>query len=123
MSYTKDQEYHFQLLQQNRLTLFAGSDNLMRECIDMFFRNSAGILEKIEEGIQEADYSKVRDQAHKLKGILKLFTDESTVTLCRELEQRASYNKAGELETTYSSLRDELGWVINSLHNYKSQHL
>lgn len=67
----------------------SGSDEFMIDMIDLFLDQTPAYFEQIEQHIQEGNWSKVADIAHKVKPTLAFMGVDSAKDSMAEIEQNA----------------------------------
>ncbi len=119
---SSDKEKYLQKLHEHKDSIFAGSENLMKECVDMFLQTYENHIEKIESSIQRTDFNGLKDAVHKYKGSLKLFTDGMIIEVCKQLEQTAQTQNGSKSGELFQELMTENDLLCQALQEYSSTH-
>ena len=118
-----DYSSYFQTLKTNKTNLFADSDQLMKDCMQMFFDGYNGHLERIEQAIERKDFKTIKEAVHKFKGSLKLFSDESLIHLCKTLENSALDQNVNDIPVIYEKLSSEVNVLYGAMQEFNRTEL
>lgn len=66
---------------------FAGMERSLASGIELFLRDSPGMLRRIHDALEACDTDGLCHAAHTLKGTAAMFRAPSIVSLCRTIEQ------------------------------------
>ena len=89
----------------------SGTEDLMRELIEIYLEDSPEMLERIESALGAGDAGKLHEAAHALKGLVGNFFADSVFSMVTDFDSAA---RAVGLERAQSSYR-ELGNSVRQL--------
>lgn len=101
------------------LARVGGSQELLREIIELFLEDSPKLLEDIRSALQDGDTQAAYRAAHTLKGSAGNFDAHDVVTLAQRLEARTHEGNLAAARTVFVSLELETRALLASLHDTK----
>ena len=92
---------------------------LVKECFDDFETDSVKQLQAINENINAGDFSRLKANAHKLKGTLRYLAAENASKLAFTLETMGTDKNLVSAKETFDNLANECKRVIAYMAKYK----
>jgi HPt (histidine-containing phosphotransfer) domain-containing protein len=94
-------------------------NDVIIEVIDIYASELDERLAAIDSNIAEADFVKLKFNAHSFKGFVASFMDSEPYELCRKLEQMALNNEIDGLHEIFSKLKATSNSLLNELLAYR----
>jgi len=92
-----------------------GDFDLFLELSELFFEDSAALLNKIEDSIKNKDSDALRKSAHTLKGAVSNFSAQKAYDAAYELEMAGKDNIMDSADKKLDTLKNEIAEVINAM--------
>ena len=107
-------EGHIDLQQLKRI--MRGKKSLLENCFQAFESTYPALIEKITTCIEKNEYDELKNNAHRLKGMLKYLAADNAATLAGQLESMGvSGNTIISADITVQTLKDECLKVIDCI--------
>ena len=90
----------------------AGDESLVNEVLDLFRKESAGLLGDIRTAVVTREPIAVKKTAHRLKGALVSLGAAPSVAAARELEQLGSEGTVARFEPAFKVLETEMARLM-----------
>ena len=85
-----------------------GDKEFVQEMILLFLEKAPESLQKIIESYHAKDYSRLANQAHKLKSSLQIIGNKEINDIVKEIEQQSIQGSANELTYTVKELEKQM---------------
>jgi len=96
--------------------IMRGKKSLLEKCFQAFESTYPDLIAKISTCIEKNEYDELKDNAHRLKGMLKYLAAHSAATLAGQLESMGvSLNTATSADITVQTLNDECLKIKNCI--------
>jgi two-component system, sensor histidine kinase and response regulator len=93
----------------------AGDDSLVNEVLDLFRKESAGLLGDVRTAVASRDAVAVKKAAHRLKGALVSLGAAPAVAAARELEKAGMENAPARFDPGYVVLETEMARLMSAI--------
>lgn len=117
---TKDSYFH--QLEVSKKEFFKNSSALMKECTNLFQRNSGMAIRDIIESTQKNDLEELARHIHKLKGMLCFFPYFDAFLTCSDLANSLAHHST-DIAAKVLFLQENLKDAQATLQSYKDTYL
>lgn len=93
----------------------AGDESLVQEVLELFRKESAGLLSDVHAAVKAKDAIAVKKSAHRLKGALVSLGAAPSVAAARDLERMGSEGDISRAEAGYSTLELEMSRLMSAI--------
>ncbi|MBL7137519.1 MAG: Hpt domain-containing protein [Bacteroidales bacterium] len=90
------------------------------EIIDIFLSEYVERLSAIQKNITEQDFTRLKFNAHSLKGVIANFMDPVSIELSRKLDEHAKNETSKGLQELYNNLKRETESLAKELQEIKA---
>ena len=102
----------------NTLLSNTGHDQeLARQMIELFFAESKGQLEIVEQAIESSDGPSIEKAAHLLRGSVSIFGARNCVNLLRTLEATGKSKQLDNIDDQWAELSKAIGLLLSELRS------
>ncbi|MCX7998510.1 MAG: hypothetical protein N3A69_06085 [Leptospiraceae bacterium] len=118
---TKDSYFH--QLEASKKEFFKNSSVLMKECINLFQKNSGMTIRDIIESTQKNDLEELARHIQKLKGMLCFFPYFDAFLTCSDLADSLAHHSTDDIAAKVLFLQENLKDAQQTLQSYKDAYL
>ena len=93
----------------------AGDESLVQEVLDLFRKESAGLLGDIRSAVQSKEALAVKKTAHRLKGALVSLGAGPSVAAARDLEKMGSDGDVSRADPAFATLEREMSRLMETI--------
>ncbi len=93
----------------------AGDESLVTEVLELFRKESDGLLSDVRTAVQTKDALAVKRSAHRLKGALVSLGAMPSVEASRLLEKAGGDNDTGKFEPVFATLESEMARLMTAI--------
>lgn len=93
--------------------IMRGKKSLLEKCLQAFESNYPALIAKITTCIEKNEYDELKNNAHRLKGMLKYLAAHNAVTHVEQLESMGVAGNARRADITVQALNDECLKIID----------
>ena len=101
--------------------LETGASGFVAEMIADFTTDTAARLQRLRRAAANADSSRVRAEAHAIKGSAREMGADAIARLCLEIEQKAPGPDASNIQDRIVELEARFGEISRAMARYSSQ--
>lgn len=91
------------------------------EIIDIFFSEYEERYKNLQQNVLEKDFTKLKFNAHSLKGVIANFMDPVTIELSRKLDEMAKNKEESGLDQLYEELTQSSSDLMEELKQIRKE--
>lgn len=103
------------------LKRFGNDRQLFAEMVGFFFADTPPCLSALRAGVEESDFSKIKQNAHTLKGLAANFGAAPTMMAAALIEQHAEVKNLKAIEMALPMLEEAVGELQTALASHQAQ--
>jgi HPt (histidine-containing phosphotransfer) domain-containing protein len=93
----------------------AGDESLVQEVLELFRKESNGLLDDVRKAVASKDPLQVKRSAHRLKGALVSLGAMPSVAAARDLEKQGSDGDGSKFDLTFAVLEKEMARLLSAI--------
>lgn len=93
----------------------AGDESLVQEVLELFRKESTGLLDDVRKAVASKDPLQVKRSAHRLKGALVSLGAMPSVAAARDLEKQGSDGDGSKFDPTFATLEKEMARLLSAI--------
>ena len=106
---------------EEALETVGGDHDLLRRIIDMFFETGPGLVEAVEQALENKDPTALRQTAHKLKGTVGNFGAQAAFEAAFQMEKIGDTDDLSNGAQAFRNLQNEIGRLNDALKAFRKK--
>lgn len=100
------------------LEINANEEEFLKELAEMFIYGLPEEMSSIKKAVHSRDNNALEKSAHKLKGAVANFGNNTVLKVALRLEMMGKENRLEDVEEAYGALTKETARLVNALRNF-----